>query len=229
MARRLIAFIVGTAAVHSLAAEAPKSRAAWELTDDERIRERSDPVKAKARVRQVDEFVGTRQGGRTATKVNGKAMRGDIVGRLHPELFLGEELFRFMIEGAFAEDVLRRTVYRENRAEDIARLGLPVDFWARVEPSVAEYISTLKRARALNRQAANSADTTVAARLSAEAQMIQQDQCARIAAALTLARTTFGRTAIDRFLYEAVAPSAVSNFSRPYTAAELHKMKGGCK
>lgn len=221
MIQQFLALMVCLGVMHSMVAQPANAVAPWEITDEQRIRERSDHARAAERMRQATHAAGS---GRAPQ------LRGDIIdGRFHPELFLPEELFSIMLNGAFSEDVKGRTIYRNARVADMKRLGLSEQFWAELEPSVADYLTTLRRARALNRDAAATEDAFVAGALRIESNAIQAGQCGRIVDGLERARRKFGRLVIDRFLYESVARTAVTNLSRPTTAEQLRSIKRGCR
>ena len=230
----MIALLLCIGAVSNVEAQRASDGRPWQVTDDERIRARSNHTKAAERVREANErcqqsAVGrlAARGGKTACKSS-----GDIIsGRLHPELFLREELFRFMVRGAFAEDVMGRAIYRNARSADLARLGLPKDFWARVEVLVGDYLDVLRRTRQLNTEAGARAtsDPVAAARMREESSTIQREQCARLADALAATRAAFGQTTIDRFLYESVAKTASIALAKPDSAESLHRITRGCK
>lgn len=202
----------------------------WSMSDEQRIAERTNRVKAAERVRQSAERQAATANRNQEVRANGKAMNGDIiVGRVHPELFFPDELFRIMARAAFADDVRGRASYREALSADVARIGLPPDFWATLESILDDHLSVSRQVRALHKSAAASADPATATRARREAQAIQHGQCAVLAKSLERARVTFGRTVFDQFLYEAVAPGAVINLERPYTAAEIHDIRKDCK
>lgn len=231
MNRYVIAAVICMGVTGALTAQPARAVAASNLSDDERIAARSDRDQAAARVRRAEDLdVARAQGRPPGVRVAGKKMTGDIiVGRLNQELFFPEELLGIMLPGAYADDVKQRTVYREARSRTAASVGLPPYFWAALQPIVAEYLRVSRRARLLRQRAAASEDAAVAAALRRESATIQQSQCARLSAALQQARQTFGRRVFDRFLYEAIAPTAVINLERPETVAELNRFKRGCK
>ena len=224
----LTAFIiVGLAftSAQSLSATSQR-RAPWEWTVEERIRDRSDPVKAQERVaaaRASDSFVG-----HIRTSSTSGSPQGDVIdGRRNPELFLPFELFRIFVSAAFTEDPTGRSVYRDGCIQD-STIPLPSNFWIRLEQITSTYITTLNHARALNRQA-GAAEGAERARLEQQSQEIQAKQCQRLAENLEAVRSAFGRRFFDRFLYEAVAPTAGIGLERPSTPAELLQLERGCR
>jgi len=124
------------------------TRPPWEWTLEERIRDRSDPVKARQRA----ERRAASANGVTAMGAAPKLDGDSIDGHRNPELFLPIELFRIFVSGAFTEDPAGRAVYRQARVQ-ASSAALPKDFWTRLETITHSYVTTLSRARALNREA----------------------------------------------------------------------------
>src|SRR5436190_20968667 len=136
----------------ALAASAgTRDRQPWEWTLEERIRDRADPAKAAQRVAAARNAQPS--GGRLRALSAGTNLQGDIIdGRRNPELFLPIELFRIFVSGAFTEDATGRAVYREGCVQD-STVRLPPNFWPQLEEITSKYVTTLGRARGLNRQA----------------------------------------------------------------------------
>jgi len=194
----------------------------WEWRDDERLLERTDPLKAQERVR---EFQNAKPDHRMKMPIAMKP--GDIIdGKSHPELFLPIELFRIFVNGAFASDEEGRAVYREG-CETLSTIPLGDNFWTELAIITSPYVQTLKNVRAIN-QAAVVTSGPERARLEREAEALHRDLCTSLARALTEARQKFGHRAIDRVLYESVAPTAGITTAAPNTAAELRYLAGGC-
>jgi hypothetical protein len=189
------------------------SRPPWEWTLEERIRDRSDPVKAAQRV--------------AAAQIATSSSNDTINGRRNPELFLPIELFQIFVSGAFTEDPTGRAVYRQGCVE-ASTVALPADFWARLETITGTYVFTLNRARALNREA-GAAQGNDRKRLQHQSATIQAKQCETLADNLESARQAFGQPFFDRFLYESVAPDSGIGLERPNTPSELMRIANGCR
>lgn len=202
------------------------SRPPWEWTLEERIRDRSDPVKAEKRV--VAARSARPSGMRIQATNAGTNLQGDVIdGRRDPELFLPIELFQIFVSGAFTEDATGRAVYREGCIQD-SSVQLPPNFWSRIDEITVTYVTTLNRARAINRQA-GAAEEAERERLNRQSQEIQARQCQRLAENLESARRAFGRQFFDRFLYEAVAPTSGIALQRPNTPSEMLQFERGCR
>jgi len=200
-------------------------RPPWEWTLEERIRDRSDPVKARERVaasKAKESNLGVQSVG------DGVRLDGDSIdGHRNPELFLPIELFRIFVSGAFVEDRKGREVFRTARAE-LSSVPLPPDFWSGLEEITLTYMSTLNRAQEINREA-GAAEGAERRRLQLESETLQARQCRTLAENLDTARKRFGEKFFDRFLYESLAPTAGMGFQRPSTPAELTWLARGCR
>ena len=196
------------------------ARPPWEWTIEERIRDRSDPAKARDRV-------AAGRAKASSLGVQGWNAGDSIDGHRNPELFLPIELFRIFVSGAFVEDPKGREIFRTALAE-LSSVPLPADFWPGLLEITRTYMTTLNRARELNREA-GAAEGAERRRLQLESETVQAKQCRTLADNLEAARKRFGEPFFDRFLYESVAPTAGIGFQRPSTPAELTRLATGCR
>jgi hypothetical protein len=196
----------------------------WEWSDEERIARRSDPVLARERVASSRQVAGSTIRSDTTAMM----LKGDVInGNVHPELFLPVELFSIFINAAFAPSEEDRSIYRQASAERSSQ-PIPADFWLRLEELTHEYNAVMAEARGINKRAGVSTGAE-RERLMRESEVLQARQCARLARALEQSRVAFGKAEFDRFLYEAVAPTAVIALAEPSTPAQLVYLNEGCR
>ncbi len=197
----------------------PTLRAAWEWTTDERIALRSSPALASARIFTTSSAARLPTTSSTSAKPAARVV--DVIdGRQHPELFLPTELFESVVKHGFLDEG-----WREAFAEDLRRAGLPTDFWSTLQPIAKDYIQDLRDERALTEARRNPVTQPQAiARLAA----LDATLCHHRASALSKARRLFG-AALERFMYQYVAPSRTDYIDSLPTAAELHTREAGCQ
>jgi hypothetical protein len=199
----------------STAATTTAGRLAWQWSVEERIAARCSPEAARMRVRAVDS-------GTSAMSVGMQRTHADVIsGKTHPELFLPTELFEHAVRGAFLVDG-----WREIYASRIVKAGLPSDFLPSLERINASYLPLLREQEQIraHRSQFGPAERAVAvARLAT----LNTEICRARYAALTAARGRFG-VALNRFLYEAVAPSITTYFDQMSDASVLTAREKGC-
>jgi len=184
----------------------------WTL--DERLALRCDPQSAAARV----------QGAQGRLQSNARIpffqRSVDIIsGRANPELFLPHELFETVVTGT-AFDADWRRVYQPM----LKPAGLPRDFWTRLTAISATYIDDLRAQRA----AASDRSAGRALALAAKAAAQERRTCRDRALALKAARAEFG-PALDRFMYQAVAPNRTDFLDAVSDARLLRAREEGCQ
>lgn len=137
------------------------------------------------------------------------------------------ELFRILINGAFAADPEGRAIYRSAR-EASSTVPLSDEFWIRLGVVAERYVAVWRQIQSINEEAgkASGAERSI---LDRKSQVLSGELCGVLAASLTGARREFGRDAFDRFLYESVAPNVVITTAAPNTQEELSFMTRGCK
>ena len=199
-------------------------RRPWQWTDAERIAARADRHLAEERIAAH----GHRLAPSSSSPAISATPAGDVIdGHVHPELFFRWELFRLLLNGAFAPSEEGRRIFREARAE-LAPAPLPPEFWSRLEAASRDYLRINDAARALNARA-GSARGRERDLLTQQSNALQAGQCANLTRALETARASFGAEAFDRFLYESVAPTATITLAEPQTPAQLAYAAGGCR
>jgi hypothetical protein len=149
-------------------------------------------------------------------------------GKTHPELFLPHEVFRNLIQFAFAADPRTGEVVRRGYRSDVDRHGLPADFWDRLRSVSTIYISDAVAERDVGRSLHQLSGP--ARRRAEEALALKRvDLCRSQADALTAARREFGRERFDRFLYEVFAVDMFHASDRLLDPALLRRAEAGCR
>jgi hypothetical protein len=184
----------------AFSAFAADHRAPWEWTLNERLALRHNPSAAAERVR------AEQQSGRTSRfATNATPMTADLAdfisGSAHPELLLPWEIFDHMMAMAYSDDSDIRSTFREATSK-AAEVSLPADFWSRLEPISAAYLSDVRQLHELHRR--NVRTTAVSPRIAAETVALEHLKCFDRAAAIAAARNDFGET-FDRLLYQVIA------------------------
>jgi hypothetical protein len=204
----------------------PTVKEAWRWNIDERLVLRNDPAAAAQRLRQY------RDQGSSSRKVSVASQMPDefdfISGREHPELMLPWEIFDCMMATAYADDQNARAVFREVRNSHLVAIGLPPDFWSKLEAVSYPYLSDSRQLRDLHK--GRVMDAAVQNRIRIESVALENLKCRDRAEAIAASRQAFGEK-FDRFLYESVAPSmfiAVGS-QGPIAAARLREIERGCR
>lgn len=155
-----------------------------------------------------------------------------IDGRRHPELFFPTQLFeQVVVLGFVVEDP-----WRDVWAEGVKAAGLPSDFWPRLHEISAEYIEDLQRHRTAalmsrptaRRGSARVVDAVDTSRHVEVASSLRPLLCRERFEALTKARAAFG-PALDRFMYERVAPERFDYIDDRHDVVVLQSEARGCR
>lgn len=190
------------------------SKAPWEWTLTERISARTDASLAAIRIAHEHDDNNHRQrANTTAAPADRKRIVDIIDGRRHPELFLPSELFEWTINRGLIDGWADYS----DRAQ---KAGLPSDFWSRLRELTTLYARDLQERNALMQ----SRESDARRRMTA----LSVTMCRDRADALAQARATFG-VAVDRFMYEYVAPILTKFSEDPSTAEELESQERGCR
>jgi hypothetical protein len=184
----------------------------WTL--DERLALRCDPQSAAVRVQGAQGRI------QSNAQIRFSQRSADIIsGSTNPELFLPHELFETVVTGT-AFDAAWRRVYQPL----LKPAGLPLDFWTRLTAISATYIDDLRARRA----AVSDRSAGRALALSAKAAAQEHRACRDRALALKAARAEFG-PALDRFMYQAVAPNRTDYLDAVSDARLLRASEEGCQ
>lgn len=201
--RALAAVVVLFASVIGLDAQERQqnglgAKRVWEWTAEERLAKRFEPVAAAAR------RVAAMQEGRDINDPRANV----IVGSRNPELFLPSELMD-LLSPAFDSDAGVRAKKRDETDRRVKSLGLPPDFWERLEDVAQPFFAANSNLRRLNLEL-RSATTDFAReqQIHSELFRINASLCRERADALASARKEFGPLVFDRFLYQTIAPDA---------------------
>lgn len=190
-------------------------RAPESWSTEERIAARVDPRLASDRVARA---------ARDATKAPAPGRRvADVIrGREQPELLLPTQVFEATIRHGF----LNAEVWREVHAGQLAAAGLPTTFWDEMAEVAAPFIQDLRLQRAaLLRSHANPAEKDQVAReIAGGAATLCRDRVK----ALRAARARYG-PALDRFMYQYVAPGITITTDQPWDAEMLRRQEAGCE
>lgn len=196
----------------------------WMYTIEERIALRTDPRLARERVAAADRLQPRSESRDPAAR----PWVDDIDGKTHPELFLPNQVFGNLVEVAFVSNPRTREAVQRGFASEIARHGLPADFWQRLETISTVYISDStaiwKILAGMRRQ-----EGAAHARSQAQLDLKNLDACRSRVDALAAARREFGQDLFDRFLYEVIAVGMFSVTDRLYDAEVLSRSERGCR
>lgn len=155
-------------------------------------------------------------------RFTGKQSAGEqssVVGREHPELLLPFEIFQGLVRlTLLPEGKELRAHFRERYRVRAKALGLGENFLAVLEEAARDYVTEEERLRRASRE-----DARAGAAAETASKLIQCDRRTRALAAL---RERYGK-ALDRFLYEAVAPDI--NVVTDMTASALLAVEKGCR
>lgn len=201
----------------------------WELSVQERLRKRFDPVSIRERktVEATEPFGYKRESASRSTRNADDADEklNVVLGRRNPELLMPWELFNDL-KHAYSRDPIMRETLREVWEKRSADIDLPSDFWQELEIAAADYIQ------------GSSEEIDLFGELNRTSNPVDQDQirrkllalglCAKRAAALERARATFGREKFDRFLYTAIAPD-LSVTDSDFTPEQHLRAERGCR
>ncbi len=204
-----VLFAATVGIIPNLSAQTPKPP--WAFTLEERIALRSNPQLARERV-QKDKSVKTDAGATLPAD--------SFDGRDHPELFLPHQVFRTLMSLAFVRGEPSGHLFRRALAPDVARLGLPGDFWERLQALSATHVR--------NESAVNDLMAR-AQHLDAEARKTLLDACRSGSEALAAAREEFGAEPFDRFLYEVIVVHMFHFTDELPTADDLRTAARACR
>lgn len=132
----------------------------------------------------------------------------DIIdGSANPELLEPSELFRSLIRRGFVRDAEVRAAIRSDFTPALMSCGMvPTEFWRTLEDVTAEYRQREAAALGFNARIAHTPIAAERKQLEEASADAQDGQETRTEIALALLYGRFGRAAVDRFLYSAVAP-----------------------
>jgi len=218
----LRAVLLYAALASAVAAQSPKEP--WKLSLEERIALRTSAELARGRVRE-------RARVQTSSPAANRAARpwvDEFDGKTHPELFLPHEVFRSLIHLAFLGSPRTGQVVRDGHMADVRRLGLPEDFWKRLEALSAVYIADSWAERDLG-AAVQQQTGGVRGRDRDALTLKQHDVCRSRADALAAARKEFGPERFDRFLYEVIAVNKFHTEDHLPNPAVLRWTEAGCR
>lgn len=211
-------------------------RAAWEWSDEERLKQRFDPVSIRERTsREATEPYGVQPPkvvrGASNTTQSVDATAGNlIVGRRNPELLMPFELFSFLIAQGFTGDAAARAAFRKSVAPQIEATAIaPEAFWSAVEEAAAAFIRNQQQEGALLSQLNEAKTDEGRTAIRQQLKNLQQPQCQQRAAALEAVTKRLGRSVVYRVLYEGIAPSLNVTSVEPDTAARLQFVARGCR
>lgn len=170
----------------------------WEWTPEERLERRFEPVAAAAR--------------RAAAIRDGceipDANVNVVMGSRNPELFLPSELMD-LLSPAFDAVADVRAKKRAAIAPRVESLGLPADFWERLDDVARSYFAAQSDLRRLNLEVRSATNEFIRDHIYSELRRINDSLCPTRAAAIAAARKEFGPLVFDRFLYQTIGPDAM--------------------
>ena len=203
----LAVLVLGVLSSVPMESPAPPSRPTWQWTTEERIALRTDPVAARERA--------GRSGRRIAASV-----ADAFDGRTHPELFLPHEVFTHVMRSGFLSPPATQDAFRRIVQADAQRVGLPADFWRRLEALSVLHVGDLTRFTEL---------ATAPVRVQEDVDHAQAEACRSGADALQAARREFGEEAFNRFLYEVIARSMFYVADELQDASRMRAEARGCR
>ena len=198
---------------------------AWEWTLEERIAVRTNAELARERVRADSRRPAARA---TANADERAALVDSFDGKTHPELFLPHEVFRSLITLAFLGHARHGQLFRQSLDPEVRRLGLPHDFWQRLETVSAVYIADSLAEGDLLNDFAQKAEAS-RQRVKEALEVKQADLCGSRADAIAAARREFGAAAFNRFLYEVIAPHKFHSETELPDPEILRWIERGCR
>ena len=202
----------------------PPDAQPWEWTPERRIQERYDPAGIEGRRRRAAE----------SQSHGGAPIAGGVQvidGRDDPELFFEWELFDALLSRGYGPEPRAREIFREIIEANLATVDgfeMPADFWQRLASAAEELLASRQAQRALAAHLPE-APAAEAARLHAEIDDLQADDCRRRRLALLAVRKELGRESLLRILYQGVAPDTFLQESTDESRGEiLRYVQRGC-
>ena len=192
------------------AADLPEKKP-WAWSVEERLAKRGDTKLARRRLEAARDRTPFGPGHRAVDM---------IVGSANPELFLPHELFEGVIRRGFVDEDWRQNY-------DLARVGLPADFWTRLESVAEPYIQEMRADREVLERARNG-DATVRENAAREMARSYSRMCQERTDALARARSEFG-PALDRFMYDVIAIEKTVLFEEAQDIERLRSEARGCR
>ncbi|HEX7151645.1 MAG TPA: hypothetical protein VF618_09175 [Thermoanaerobaculia bacterium] len=192
-------------------------RKTWEWTLEERLAERTS---AAAAAERVTRYLRSTQQNSTRRAPNAPAEVID--GNLEPQLFVPTELFQSVIRRGFVGET-----WRDVHVQDLAAVGLPRDFWERLERLAGPFVEDLRRQEALLTQAKDlgaAGREEINRQIAAEYPLV----CRHRAEALAAARAEFGPL-LDRFMYEHIARGQIIFATELTDGTRLSNEERGCR
>ena len=221
--RKLLPLVLVAIATLPLIAQTPKHP--WEWTDAERIAALTDDAAAAARLRAYQ----ASQQPDVTYKVEGMASDpiatcyDRIEGRQDPHLFFPFELFESLIRMAYNDEFITRRASRDGVAGDLETIGLPADFWDRLELISATYRTDQKDAEHYRLSRRSEVEKHAAL------DMTYKRICRNRRTALSEAQERFGPK-FNQFLYTAIAPTITRLVLHKPDAEEMRRfLAGECK
>jgi hypothetical protein len=203
-------------------------RQPWEWTDEERLAVRYDAksVAERAAAAAADPHGPRFHSQKAGPQPLAKKTMQVIVGDRNPELFMPYELFDTFLAGGFVQN--DPSLFRQEIDERGAYLELPADFWPVMQEITKTFVTSRREQMRLGRTL-NGPDDPRQAEVQAAIKRLQAGDCAARADALAEARRRFGRTVIDRLLYELMAPGSLHFSDDPFPPARLLEIARGCR
>jgi len=203
---------------------AAANKPAWAWTLEERIAARADRDLARERVRAARRVQTTN----VIPNDDSRRWVDEFTGQTHPELFLPHEIFRTLITLSYLGSQRGNHLFRSGLMSDVARHGLPADFWSRLESLSAPYIAD---SWAVQDAGKSLSTLTGPARAKTQKYLAsrQLDACRSRADALAAARREFGAERLDRYLYEVIAPNKFHAEDSLPDPKILRYVEGGCR
>jgi hypothetical protein len=144
-----------------------------------------------------------------------------IRGEHDPHLFFEWELFDSLMRMTYAEDDRSREVWREIHEEHRRAVGLPDDFWERLDTITAAYRKDRVEERRLGLSRTRSAIH------AAETEAVSKALCRDRALALAALRREFPR--FSEFLYTAIGSSGSMTILYKSEESVRRMARGECK
>lgn len=208
----LVTLLVALPLLSSTPQQDVEAKPAWLWSDEERIRSLVDNYAAATRVQRAR----AKEGPSAASATNND--RYDVFfGDENPELFLPHDLFDNLLAMGTADSVASFT-YRHANEPARKRLGLPDDFWTKLDAIAAPYLADKKAER----------DHFLHGKFVDDVDALRNEMCRKRYDALVECRRTFG-PAFDEFLYTAVVANMFHvSFVKPVPDV-LRRLSRGCR
>ena len=202
-------------------AAAPAAKKPWALTIDERLSMRANSELAAERIGAVRRMAtaGAKSSSQWVDQFNGKD---------HPELFFPHEVFKQLVEMAYAGPPRANEIVRSGFTPEVRRYGFPPDFWERLQVITAPHIADVNAARD-NLAALRLQNGRARQRAEQALALSHADVCRSRADALAAARKAFGSERFDRFLYEVIVTGMFHSEDRVADPELLRRAEGGCR